>query len=279
MNRSDSIASLATALAKANLEMSNPVFDKKNPHYNSGYASLAAVLNAIREPLAKHGLSLIQTISTEPGSVTITTSLIHASGEWLSADVSVAVQNNATAQAVGSATSYMRRYSALAMCGIAGDNADDDGEEDRRDREERKPMPAPTRSQRTTRATFQPKKAQGAAPAPAPAAPPAPPTPPEPASPAKSDRFPDDFNGEVTVRRVLRRPGHPHAIHVQSADHGMAWVSTKVDGYADCLEEAVNEKRIVEVWRNGNALELIAVRNCAQPAPTGEEVNANDLPF
>jgi hypothetical protein len=83
----------------------------------------------------------------------------------------------------------------------------------------------------------------------------------------------------VTVRRVLRRPGHPHAIHVQSADHGMAWVSTKVDGYADCLEEAVNEKRIVEVWRNGNALELIAVRNCAQPAPTGEEVNANDLPF
>ena len=59
----------------------------------------------------------------------------------------------------------------------------------------------------------------------------------------------------------------------------MAWVSTKVDGYADCLEEAVNEHRIVEVWRNGNALELIAVRNCAQPAPTGEEVNANDLPF
>ena len=271
MNRSESIASLATALAKANLEMSNPAFDKKNSHFNNGYASLAAVLNAIRQPLAKQGLSLIQTISTEPGSVTITTSLIHASGEWLSADVSVAVQNNATAQAVGSATSYMRRYSALAMCGIAGDNADDDGEEDRRDREERKPMAAPTRSQRTTRATFQPEKAQGAAPAPA--APPAPP------APAKADRFPDDFNGEVTVRRVTRRPGHPHAIQVESADHGMAWVSTKVDGYAECLEEAVNEKRIVEVWRNGNALELIAVRNCAQPAPTGEEVNANDLPF
>jgi hypothetical protein len=165
----------------------------------------------------------------------------------------------------------MRRYSALSMCGIAGDNADDDGEEDRRDREERKPMAAPTRSQRTTRATFQPEKAQGAAPAPA--APPAPP------APAKADRFPDDFNGEVTVRRVTRRAGHPHAIQVESADHGMAWVSTKVDGYADCLEEAVNEHRIVEVWRNGNALELIAVRNCAQPAPTGEEVNANDLPF
>ena len=271
MNRSDSIASLATALAKANLEMSNPAFDKKNSHFNNGYASLAAVLNAIRQPLAKQGLSLIQTISTEPGSVTITTSLIHASGEWLSADVAVAVPNNATAQAVGSATSYMRRYSALSMCGIAGDNADDDGEEDRRDREERKPMAAPTRSQRTTRATFQPEKAQGAAPAPA--APPAPP------APAKADRFPDDFNGEVTVRRVTRRAGHPHAIQVESADHGMAWVSTKVDGYAECLEEAVNEKRIVEVWRNGNALELIAVRNCAQPAPTGEEVNANDLPF
>ena len=124
MQKSESIAALAAALAQANLEMANPTFDKRNSHFNNGYASLAAVLNAIRQPLAKQGLSLVQTISSEPGLVIITTSLLHKSGEWLSAEVAVSVPQNATAQAVGGATG-ISTFSAttgapLASCGRNG---------------------------------------------------------------------------------------------------------------------------------------------------------------
>jgi hypothetical protein len=255
MNRSESIASLAAALAKANLELSNPGFDKKNSHFNNGYASLAAVLNAIRQPLAKQGLSLIQTISTEPGSVTITTSLIHASGEWLAADVSVAVAPNANAQAVGSATTYMRRYSALSMCGIAGD--DDDAEEDRRDREERRPMAAPTKRS---------------------APPPPPPVKPNGNQPGNPlDKFPDDFDGEVTVKRVTKRDT-AWAVQVEHAEYGSAWVKTNVEDYANALSDAVGQARVLGLFRNGPALELTHIKN-PKPAPTAQKEEADALPF
>ena len=265
MNRSESIANLATALAKANLELSNPTFDKKNNHYNNGYASLAAVLNAIRKPLATHGLSLIQTISTEPSSVTITTSLIHASGEWLSADVSVSVPNNATAQAVGGATTYMRRYSALSMCGIAGD--DDDAEEDRRDREERKPLATPTR--RTTREA---PKAPAQPAAPAPEA--------KPTFDGKMDRFPDEGEVTITVKRVVER-GKAFAVHAMSAEHGGAWLRVQQPEMAECLRQMVNGVARVTIARiDVSTIDILAVKASAAmaAAETETEQDAN-VPF
>jgi hypothetical protein len=250
MNQSPTIGALATALAKANLKLSNPTFDKRNSHFNNGYASLAAVLNAIRQPLAEQGLSLVQTISTEPGHVTITTSLLHASGEWLSSDVSVSVQNNATAQAVGGATTYMRRYSALAMCGIAGD--DDDAEEDRRDREERKPMAAPTK-----RPAFKPQAAKGAPPVPTP--------PPvaekvEVPAPASDDGYPDEYEGDFDVVRIAERPGKPIAIAVVG-EHGNAWLATTVAEYAELARKAQDAKQPIRlhVDRVGDKLEIMRV--------------------
>jgi hypothetical protein len=249
MNQSPTIGALATALAKANLHLSNPTFDKRNAHYNNGYASLAAVLNAIRKPLAEHGLSLVQTISTDANVVTITTSLIHASGEWLASDVSVSVQGSATAQAVGGATTYMRRYSALAMCGIAGD--DDDAEEDRRDREERKPMAAPTK-----RPAFKPQAAKGA-----------PPVPPPPVAekvevpaPASDDGYPDEYEGDFDVVRIAERPGKPIAIAVVG-EHGNAWLATTVAEYAELARKAQDAKHPIrlQVDRVGEKLEIMRV--------------------
>jgi hypothetical protein len=250
MNQSPTIGALATALAKANLHLSNPTFDKRNAHYNNGYASLAAVLNAIRKPLAEHGLSLVQTISTDANVVTITTSLIHASGEWLASDVSVSVQGSATAQAVGGATTYMRRYSALAMCGIAGD--DDDAEEDRRDREERKPMAAPTK-----RPAFKPQAAKGAPPV----------LPPPPAAekvevpaPASDDGYPDEYEGDFDVVRIAERPGKPIAIAVVG-EHGNAWLATTVAEYAELARKAQDAKHPIRlhVDRVGDKLEIMRV--------------------
>jgi hypothetical protein len=245
MQKSESIAALAAALAQANLEMANPTFDKKNSHFNNGYASLAAVLNAIRQPLAKQGLSLVQTISTEPGSVIITTSLLHKSGEWLSA-----VPQNATAQALGSATSYMRRYSALSLCGIAGE--DDDAEEDRRDREERRPMAVPTKRQ-----PFRPQEAKGA-PVVAekvemPVAPPA-------QGSGVADSYPDEYEGEFKILRVSSRAGKPHAIHADG-QHGKVWIATTVGEYAEMARAAsVNNKPMrLHLDRVGQTLEVMRV--------------------
>lgn len=262
MNRSDSIASLAAALAKANLEMSNPAFDKKNSHFNNGYASLAAVLNAIRKPLATHGISLLQTISTEPGSVTITTSLLHASGEWISADVAVAVPNNATAQAVGSATTYMRRYSALSICGIAGD--DDDAEEDRRDRDEKRPMAPPTKRDPRNdprRELFRPDQ-----PAPAKAD-------------SKTDRFPDEGEVTVTIKRVTPR-GKAFAVQVLSAEHGSGWMRVEQPEMADCLREMIDEQARVTIARvEANTIDILAVRSQPKEEPAKQEEETADAPF
>lgn len=256
MHKSESIAALAGALAKANLEMSNPTFDKKNSHFNNGYASLAAVLNAIRQPLAKQGLSLVQTISTEPGQVIITTSLLHASGEWLSSEVAVSVPNNATAQALGSATSYMRRYSALSLCGIAGE--DDDAEEDRRDREERKPVATPTKR----RDPFNYKEAKGAPPVPPPAQKVEVPEP-APAADKPSgvvDSYPDEYEGDFLIQRVSSRPGRPHAIQAQG-QHGLVWIATSVSEFAELARAAsINKKPLrLHVDRVGVTLEVMRV--------------------
>lgn len=278
MNTSPTIGALAASLAKANLELSNPTFDKKNSHFNNGYASLAAVLNAIRQPLAKNGLSLLQTISTEPGSVTLTTSLIHASGEWISSEVSVAVPNNATAQAIGSATTYMRRYSALSLCGIAGD--DDDAEEDRRDREERKPMAAPVR-----RDSFKPERARGAEPpAPLPPPPSASPKAPPKAGEGYVKRWKNQGCDAVIAEKVVDRGPGTSAVLFSHATDGRQWVSVP-----HSMLHAVKLDQACELEWDWNAAGYFEARSISkierksmkEPAPVAapKAVSDDDMPF
>lgn len=279
MNCSASIGALAAALAKANLDLTNPAFDKKNSHFNNGYASLAAVLNAIRQPLARQGLSLVQMISTQPGTVTITTSLLHASGEWLSSDVAVAVPNNATAQAVGSATTYMRRYSALSMCGIAGD--DDDAEEDRRDREDRRPMAAPVR-----REPFKPERARGAdAPAPS-VAPPPPPTASPKGPPKAGEGFVKRWTNQgcdaVIAEKVVDRGPGTSAVLFSHATDGRQWVSVphsmlgavKLDQACE-LEWDWNPAGYYEA----RSITKIERKSMKEPAPASKPASDDDVPF
>jgi hypothetical protein len=133
MEQSQQIGSLAAALAKAQLEIANPEFDAVNPHFKNRYASLAAHTESLRKPLAKQGLAIVQSISTGDNSVSVTTRLIHASGEWMADSVSMALPERATAQVLGSFVTYLRRYS-LAAFGLVVGEPDDDGEEDRKSR-------------------------------------------------------------------------------------------------------------------------------------------------
>lgn len=124
IQHSETLGSLATALAKAQAELDNVTKDAKNPHFKSEYATLAAITDTVRPVLAKHGLAVMQLPGFADGVVTVDTLLTHSSGEWVRGR-SAAPVAKADPQGVGSACTYLRRYSLAALCGIA--QADDDG--------------------------------------------------------------------------------------------------------------------------------------------------------
>jgi hypothetical protein len=91
------------------------------------YATLAEVWSSCRKPLADNALCVIQQVEQHnPGSITVNTILGHSSGQSISSELSMPVIGG-TAQSVGSAISYARRYGLMALVGIATDD-DDDGQ-------------------------------------------------------------------------------------------------------------------------------------------------------
>jgi hypothetical protein len=116
---------LGAALAKAQAEMSNPKFDKTNPHFKNKFASLAAVRDAVVPVLAKHGIACIQELEAVTGGVACTTILIHSSGQtYRSAPLCMPVSKG-DAQGFGSSGTYARRYGLQAVANVVGDEDDD----------------------------------------------------------------------------------------------------------------------------------------------------------
>jgi hypothetical protein len=124
-NKSESIKELAAAMAKAQAELSNPKKTSSNPFFKSKYADLAEVINASKQSLSAHGLSITQMPSCADGMVTVETMVMHESGEWMSSSLSLPV-SKLDAQSIGSATTYARRYGWASVCGLAQE--DDDAE-------------------------------------------------------------------------------------------------------------------------------------------------------
>lgn len=118
--------SLAKALCAAQLEMRNPGFDASNPHFKSKFVSLAAVRNAVIPIFAKNGISVTQDLTVINGGVGCRTILLHESGQSMEFGPLVLPPTKADAQGFGSAATYARRYSLMAVAGIVGDE-DDDG--------------------------------------------------------------------------------------------------------------------------------------------------------
>lgn len=121
--QSDNTAELSAALAKAQAEMKAATFNKTNPHFKNKYADLAAVLEAIRKPLADNNLSTTQTMEIREGGLVLVTTLRHATGQWIASEYPLPV--NAKPQELGSALTYARRYSLSAIACIAADEDDD----------------------------------------------------------------------------------------------------------------------------------------------------------
>jgi len=123
MNKSESIAGLAKALAKAQGQVENASKASVNPHFKSKYADLAEVLNTVRPIFSSCGLSFVQMPSFLDGIVSVETMLVHESGEWISEAASSPITKQ-DAQGVGSAITYLRRYSLAAFAGIAQEDDD-----------------------------------------------------------------------------------------------------------------------------------------------------------
>lgn len=123
MLKSESIAALAAALAKAQAEIENAHKSSVNPHFKSRYADLAEVINTVRPVFSAHGLSITQMPSFDGGIAHVETLLMHSSGEWISSTASAPVSKQ-DAQGVGSAITYLRRYSLAAVAGVAQEDDD-----------------------------------------------------------------------------------------------------------------------------------------------------------
>ncbi|RTL05068.1 hypothetical protein EKK58_08960 [Candidatus Dependentiae bacterium] len=122
IEKSESIKNLAEALATFQGTVANIAKKATNPFFKSKYATLADILNTIREPLKESGLSVAQ---FPTGEDELTTVLMHTSGEYLMGASKMKPAKN-DPQGVGSAITYQRRYALSAVLGLNIDD-DDDG--------------------------------------------------------------------------------------------------------------------------------------------------------
>jgi hypothetical protein len=130
---SENVAAIATALAKAQIELSNPEKAMIGTVYNARsdstqsfrYASLSSGLDIIRKVLGGQQIAIAQTtdIDRANGTVNLTTILLHTSGEWISSDWPVCQLSETSApRRMGAALTYARRYALFTMVGIAGED-------------------------------------------------------------------------------------------------------------------------------------------------------------
>jgi hypothetical protein len=131
---SDSIGTIAAALARAQAELTNPekslTATIRSPFPRESdrafrYASLASGLDIVRKALGKHEIATVQTtaIDKESGLIQLTTVLAHSSGEWVASEWPVCpVGETAAPHRMGAALTYARRYALFTLVGIAGED-------------------------------------------------------------------------------------------------------------------------------------------------------------
>jgi hypothetical protein len=131
---SETIGTIAAALAKAQAELTNPekslVATIRSPFPRDGdrtfrYAPLSSGLDIVRKGLGRYEIATIQTtaIDKDAGLLRLTTVLAHSSGEWISSEWPVCpIADIASAQRMGAALTYARRYALFTLVGIAGED-------------------------------------------------------------------------------------------------------------------------------------------------------------
>ena len=129
---SESIGTIAAALAKAQAELTNPEkslvatirspFPRENDR-TFRYAPLSSGLDIVRKSLGRHEIATFQTTAIDPdtGLVRLTTVLAHSSGEWVSSEWPVCpITDTASPQRMGAALTYARDMPCSRWWGLPG---------------------------------------------------------------------------------------------------------------------------------------------------------------
>lgn len=146
--RSETAAQLFAALAKAQGAFVGAKKDRENNFLGTSYATLSSVIEACRKPLSENGLSIIQTFQERTGNNYLVTTLAHESGEWMSSWLPLTLDSDekglSRLQVFGKQITYLRRYSYIALVGVAVAEDEDDGNRDGRPQRsnQREPQPA-----------------------------------------------------------------------------------------------------------------------------------------
>jgi|GEM_PF-694319 len=127
---------LSEALALAQGELQNAARDDQGHH--AKFASIQSVTDTIRPVLSRQGIAFTQHLTqhkeAEKWSFSVTTRLMHKSGQWIESTMSKPIDftkgNQQNDFEYGKSATYMRRYSLFAICGIG---AGEDTEEDHKD--------------------------------------------------------------------------------------------------------------------------------------------------
>ena len=119
------INELAAALVAAQAEFSAVPKTAENPFFHSKYADLASVVKAAQPVLAKHGLAVSQHPTVVDGEPSLTTYLLHSSGQSLVSTMRLCAAKH-DPQGQGAAITYARRFAYQAVLGLVADD-DDDG--------------------------------------------------------------------------------------------------------------------------------------------------------
>lgn len=163
MKQSESISKLLENFTKAQAEFKTLSKDKQG--YGYKYTDLDTVISSVRPVLAKYGLGFMQTLtSLEGGKSAITTRLFSSDGEYLEDTIGlpdVAMAKTNSAQNLGAAITYMKRYALCAMLGISSD--EDTDAEMQRPAPQQKQNSAPQQKQNQPKAKPQPQQPAGGA--------------------------------------------------------------------------------------------------------------------
>jgi ERF superfamily len=131
---SETIGTIAAALAKAQAELVNPEKSLVGTIRSEApgaaerafrYAPLSSGLEIVRKTLSQHEIATVQSTSIDEsaGIVRLSTVLAHASGEWIASDWPVcAISETAAPHRMGAALTYARRYALFTLVGIAGED-------------------------------------------------------------------------------------------------------------------------------------------------------------
>jgi hypothetical protein len=131
---SETIGNISGALAKAQIELTNPEKSlvatirspfPREPDRSFRYAPLSSGLDIVRKTLGRHEIAAIQStsIDNDAGLLRLTTVLAHSSGEWISSEWPVCrISDIGSAQRMGAALTYARRYGLFTLVGIAGED-------------------------------------------------------------------------------------------------------------------------------------------------------------